>query len=345
MFDFIRNHQLNIMLGLSMACITMAVLLLITKFLSRKRKWILIMMEVIATCLLFSDRLAYIYSGDVSPTGYIMVRVSNFLVFFMTSAIVLGFDFFLKDLLTNEGGMTVIPKRITFVGILAIVGMILSVVSAFSGLYYSFDSSNVYHRGSGFLISYIIPILGPIIQFSVIRQYKQKFSRIIYTALVLYLFIPIACGIIQNFAYGISIVNRAMVLVSIFLYIFSYMDVNETVLKAHETEMNRLNVDIKSIKRLFDQTSSAFVAAMEKKDAFPQGHSARAAEVAGRIAKALGKEQDEIDEIYFAALLHNVGVMGIPDGILENYNKLSPEQYEVYKKIPIISAEILSSGS
>ena len=160
---------------------------------------------------------------------------------------------------------------------------------------------------------------------------RSYVSRIFYTALVLYIFGPITSGIIQLFVYGISIVNMAMVLVSIFLYIFSYMDVNETVLKAHETEMNRLNEDTKSIKRLFDQTSSAFVAAMEKKDAFPQGHSARAAEVAGRIAKALGKEQDEIDEIYFAALLHNVGVMGIPDGILENYNKLSPEQYEVYK--------------
>ena len=55
---------------------------------------------------------------------------------------------------------------------------------------------------------------------------------------------------------------------------------------------------------------------MEMKDAFPKGHSAKAAEMAGRIAKAAGKNNDEIDEIYYSALLHNVGVMGIPDGII-----------------------------
>ena len=94
MYEFIRSHQLNIMLELSSACFTMALLLLITKFLARKRKWILIMMELIATTLLISDRCAYIYSGDTSTTGYIMVRISNGLVFFMTSAIVFGFNLY-----------------------------------------------------------------------------------------------------------------------------------------------------------------------------------------------------------------------------------------------------------
>lgn len=343
MYEFIRSHQLNMMLELSSACFTMALLLLITKFLTRKRKWILIMMELIATTLLISDRCAYIYSGDVSATGYVMVRISNGLVFFLTSAIVLGFNMYLTDLLTAEGKMEKLPKRITFVNIISVIGMVLAIIAAFTGLYYSFDANNIYHRGPGFLISYIIPIVGPIIQCTVIVQYKEKFSRLIYIALVLYLVVPIICGIVQIFAYGLSIVNMAMVLVSIFLYVFTYLDVNEAVIRAHAIEMEQLDEDRKSIKRLFDQTATAFVAAMEKKDPYPPGHSAIAAEIAGRIAKSLGKEQDEIDEIYYAALLHNVGIMGIPDGVVENLDKLSPEQYEVFKKTPIISAEILSN--
>ena len=82
MFDFIRSHQLNIMLCLCAACVTMTVMLLITKFLSKRRKRILISMELIATFLLFFDRLAYVYAGVPGPTGYIMVRLSNFIVFF-----------------------------------------------------------------------------------------------------------------------------------------------------------------------------------------------------------------------------------------------------------------------
>lgn len=343
MFDFIRDHQLNIMLTLCSACMTMAMLLLITKFLTKRRKWILILMEVLASALLMFDRMAYVYSGIPDSTAYIMVRISNFMVFFLTSAIVFGFDLYLIDLLTVDGGMDLVPRRITFVGVISVIGMILAIVAAFTGLYYSFDENNVYHRGPGFLISYIIPIVGPIIQFTVIRQNKSRFSRLIYTALVLYIVGPVVCGVIQIFAYGISIVNMAMVLVSIFLYVFTYLDINETAIRAHQIEMEHLNEDRRSIKRLLDQTATAFVAAMEKKDAYSQGHTAKAAEIAGRIAKAMGKKDEEIDEIYFAALLHNAGVMGVPDGILENLDKLSPEQYEVYKKTPLLSAEILSN--
>ncbi|WP_029233048.1 HD domain-containing phosphohydrolase [Butyrivibrio sp. VCB2006] len=343
MFDLIRTYQLNIMLCLSSVSMAMALLLLITKFLSKKRKWALINMELIATFLLAFDRAAYIYSGVGGPKGYIMVRVSNFIVFFLTSGIVMGFNIYLADLLTNEGQLAAVPRRLQIVGAIAALGMVLSVVAAFTGLYYSFDANNIYHRGPYFWISYVAPIVGPILQFTVIWQYKKKFSRIIFTALWLYLVVPIVCALIQFVAYGISIVNMAMVLVSIFLYVFAYLDVNEQALKAHEIEMERLQEDKKSMRRLFDQTATAFVAAMEKKDAFSQGHSAKAAEMAGRIAKAMGKTQDEIDEIYFAALLHNVGIMGVPDGLVENFDKLSPEQFEVFKQTPNISADILSN--
>ncbi|MCR4954760.1 MAG: diguanylate cyclase, partial [Treponema sp.] len=112
MFNFIRDHQMNIMLCLCAICAVMTVMLLLTKFLSKKRKWILIGMEVIATFLLFFDRMAYIYSGNPSTVGYIMVRVSNFFVFFMTSAIVFCFNFYLCDLLVNEGKVSKIPRRL-----------------------------------------------------------------------------------------------------------------------------------------------------------------------------------------------------------------------------------------
>ena len=94
-FDFIREHQLNIMLALSAICAMMAILLLITRFLPWKRKYILILMELIATFLLVFDRAAYIYRGEVSSIAYVMVRLSNFMVFFLTSAIIVGFNLYL----------------------------------------------------------------------------------------------------------------------------------------------------------------------------------------------------------------------------------------------------------
>ncbi|MBQ4464898.1 MAG: diguanylate cyclase, partial [Oscillospiraceae bacterium] len=85
MFEIIREHQLNIMLALCAVCCMMAGLLLFTQFLSDRRKWILILMELAATFLLGFDRAAYIYKGDMRPVGAFMVRISNFMVFFLTS--------------------------------------------------------------------------------------------------------------------------------------------------------------------------------------------------------------------------------------------------------------------
>ena len=101
MFDLIRDYQMDIMLALCAVCMTITILLLFTRFLPKRRKRVMINMELIAFFLLAFDRLAYIYSGDVSRMGWVMVRLSNFMVFFLTSAIVLGFDLFLADLMAG----------------------------------------------------------------------------------------------------------------------------------------------------------------------------------------------------------------------------------------------------
>ena len=250
MFDFIRNHQMNIMLVLCAACATMTIMLFLTKFLSKKRKWILIGMEIIATLLLFFDRFAYIYAGNPTFTGYIMVRLANFMVFSLTSAIVLTFNFYLIDLLRNEGKLSVIPRRLIITGFVSLVGILVVIVSTFSGFYYYFDSQNLYHRGPGFLLCYVVPVICPLIQYTVIFQYRKCFSKFIYTALSLYIFVPILVGVIQIFAYGISIVNMAMVLVSVSLYFFTYLDVNAAVEKAHNIEIQTFKSEQKRMQTI-----------------------------------------------------------------------------------------------
>ncbi|MCR5604458.1 MAG: HD domain-containing protein [Lachnospiraceae bacterium] len=343
MFELIRTYQLNIMLVLCGACATMVFLLMITRFLEKSRKLIFILMEVVALFLLWFDRLAYVYSGDVSHKGYAMVRLSNFMVFFMTSAVVFGFNLYLSDLLKNEGKCETLPRRMFLIGTMSVVGMLLSVISAFTGLYYYIDDTNVYHRGHGFLIAYIIPILCPIIQYTVIRQYKKSFSKLIYASLVLYIFVPILCGILQIFTYGISIVNMSMVAVSIFLYIFMYLDLNNTVEHAYEIEIQNMQGEQERMRRLFDQTATAFVSAVEKKDEFTKGNALRIAEYARKVAEIAGKSDEECEKVYYAALLHDVGMIGVPDNVIKN--DAAPDKWssDAIRKKPLIGSEILSS--
>ena len=343
MFNFIRDHQLNIMLALCGACGILTFLLIITRFLSPRRKYILMGMELVALFLLWFDRMAYIYAGDPSATAYFMVRISNFFVFFFTPAVVLGFNFYLYDYLVYEGRLDRFPKRLKLVTLVTSIGMFLALYSALTGLYYYFDETNTYHRGNGFLIAYIIPVICPIIQFTVIRQYKRFFSRLIYISMVLYIFVPIACGIIQVFAYGISIVNISVVVVSICLYIFQYLDINNEVIRAHQIEIENMEGEKKHMQRLFDQTAKAFVSAVEKKDDFTKGNSVKVAEYARKIAKLAGKDDDDCERVYYTALLHDVGMIGIPDAVIKNYADPDKFDIETIRKKPVIGKEILSN--
>ena len=108
--DFLRAHQLNIMLFMSGICGVLAVLVLLTESVSRRRKGILASIEASAMFLLLADRYAYIFRGDPSQLGYWMVRICNFLVFFLTLFISNGITLYMMDLYTNEGRMSKPPR-------------------------------------------------------------------------------------------------------------------------------------------------------------------------------------------------------------------------------------------
>ena len=112
MMDFLRAHQLNIMLVLIGICGITAFFVYITGTLSKKRKMALMLVEIYSTILLISDRFAYIYRGDTSRLGYWMVRISNFLVFFMTLAVVHAINLYMIDLMKNEAGLKKVPFRL-----------------------------------------------------------------------------------------------------------------------------------------------------------------------------------------------------------------------------------------
>ncbi len=343
MFEFIRTYQLDIMLLLCGACGMMAVILLITRFLDARRKWALFLMEIVAFFLLWFDRLAYIYAAQPGPKAYVMVRLSNFLVFFLTSGVVFSFNNYTKLLLDTAIDGKIKSRRLDVVGVAAVCGMALSVISAFTGLYYYIDENNKYHRGQGFLIAYIIPIICPLIQYTVIRQHRKLLSKLIYTSMVLYIFVPIACGIIQIFAYGISIVNMAMVAVSVSLYIFSYIDVNDAVEHAHQIELQNMQGEWERMERLFDQTAKAFVSAVEKKDNFTEGNAVKIADYALKISQLAGMSEEDCKKTYYAALLHDVGLIGIPDSVIKNDADPATMDIETYRQKPLIGKEILSN--
>ena len=108
-------------------------------------------------------------------------------------------------------------------------------------------------------------------------------------------------------------------------------------------EVKHLTEQQKQAERLFEQTATSLVMAIDAKDVYSHGHSVRVAEYAERIAREMGKSEEECRKIYYAGLLHDVGKIGISDAIITKNGKLTKEEYEEIKKHPVLGNQILSS--
>lgn len=175
--DFLRAHQLDIMLFLSGSCGILAIMTLMPRFLSVRRRSILTAMEVSSMMMLIFDRLAYIYRGNQSTLGGFMVRLSNAMPYFLILLNLLLITYFIKDLLQNEGQLKDLPNRLRVCDVSFVIGSALIVATQFSGLYYTFDSSNNYVRSPGNILSYVLPFLMVVILESVLMEHRDRLKR------------------------------------------------------------------------------------------------------------------------------------------------------------------------
>ena len=78
----------------------------------------------------------------------------------------------------------------------------------------------------------------------------------------------------------------------------------------------------------------AFAQLLDLKDLNTGVHSTRLAEWGMRVGQELGLEESELQNLEVAALLHDIGKVGIPDAILRKPSRLDPDEYALMKKHP-----------
>ena len=341
--EFLRQHQLNIMLFMTGICFILSILAFFTRSIPKKRRIVLMLLEFSASMLLFSDRFAYIYRGIPTSLGYWMVRISNFCVFFFSLIIIYIYNLYLIDLFKHEIRGPKIPTRLRLVEVFFGTGIIFLIFSQFTGLYYTFDEFNCYHRAPGLLLSYFFPFICLTFELSVVIQNYKKISKNIRFPLIAFALLPFIATAVQLFSYGLSLTNMTIVGEVALLYIFVLIDMNKTVERANRLRLEYLEEEQQTLHIMFEQTAEALANAIDAKDAYTHGHSTRVAEYAKQIAIQAGKTVKECEDVYFAGLLHDVGKIGIPENIINKDGKLTDEEYEEIKKHPVIGNQILSS--
>lgn len=316
----------------------------ITKYPSKKRKSAQLLMAVSSVVLLISEILGEAYSGVISVTGYWMVRVCNFLIYVITLLVVYFFNLYLSDVFRVDLKMPV-PKRLRIVSVLTYVGELLIAATPFTGLYYTFDTMNQYHRAPLYPISYLFPLISILLLFSVIVQVRKEVQIIMWIMLMLFPTMPLIAASIQMFLSDLYITDMAIVVMVVLLYMFTLMDTNQRLENAKTLEIQLLKKEQEHAQRLFTETAIALADSIDAKDSYTHGHSSRVAYYSRKIAALVGKSEEECNEIYYAALLHDVGKIGVPDSVINKEGALTSEEFEVVKTHTTIGYQILSEIS
>jgi putative nucleotidyltransferase with HDIG domain len=123
---------------------------------------------------------------------------------------------------------------------------------------------------------------------------------------------------------------------------FSETDVNFLCIMAGQVGIALENIRLyKTIEENCFNTVQSLVNLLEAKDHYTNGHSQRVSEYAASIADVINVSPKEKDVLHHAALLHDIGKIGISERILNKPGKLNESEFDVIKSHPIIGEKII----
>jgi len=95
------------------------------------------------------------------------------------------------------------------------------------------------------------------------------------------------------------------------------------------------------VRGLSIATIRSLATAIDARDPYTRGHSDDVARLSVQLARALGWSGADLEMLEFAALLHDVGKIAIPDAILRKAEPLTPDEWNISRLHPYHSAQIV----
>ncbi len=102
---------------------------------------------------------------------------------------------------------------------------------------------------------------------------------------------------------------------------------------------------LKENDRLIKESLDVFTSFVDAKDPYTKGHSNRVAEYSRSIAEKLGYDEERCKQIYYVALLHDIGKCYVPDEILKKPSRLTDEEFAIIKTHTTHGAEMVKNFS
>jgi putative nucleotidyltransferase with HDIG domain len=108
-----------------------------------------------------------------------------------------------------------------------------------------------------------------------------------------------------------------------------------------EERTSKLRQAYLTLKKAHLDSVKILVEAIDAKDPYTRGHSDRVRRMSLEIAKLLGFTEERMESLEYGALLHDIGKIGIKDGVLQKEGPLSSDEYQYIQGHPLIGVKIV----
>ena len=172
----------------------------------------------------WNRRAQLVFSRRCRQTAYYMVRISNFSVFCINYIFMSFFATYVW--LTVSKHQHRKPAALRAVYALSVIGILLLIITQFTGLFYYFDDHNLYHRGNFYLLSQAIAVLGIALCLFMLISYRKNLDRIIFLSMMSFFVLPVLATIYQALAYSFSLQCLAIVISTQIMFVMDTVEMN-----------------------------------------------------------------------------------------------------------------------
>ena len=216
MSDTIRTVSIVMLSGLAFFCLQVGIFLISGHKFKNNSRRTLVLLQFFTAILLGCDALAYIFRGSNNGIGFYIVRVSNFFVFALNYFNTFFFCFYSAEFIKSDlldfkllgnprrGIREGVPVHLYIVFYICLIGILLTIVSQFTGLFYYFDEANNYHRSSLYPVSIVIGLSPGLITWAMLFQSQKRLQKNALISLAIYPLFPILGIVLALLFYGIS---------------------------------------------------------------------------------------------------------------------------------------------
>jgi PAS domain S-box-containing protein/putative nucleotidyltransferase with HDIG domain len=155
--------------------------------------------------------------------------------------------------------------------------------------------------------------------------------------------------------YGVPLISRGQIMGVLEIFQRAALETNEEWLVFLSTLAGQAAIAIDSVMQFehvqrsnielsqaYDETIEGWSHALDLRDKETEGHTQRVTELTVKLARYFGLSEQELVHVRRGALLHDIGKMGVPDGILIKPGPLTDEEWVIMRKHPTFAYEMLS---